>query len=446
MKEEEKLEIAKFRFGIISDFVTGVRFCHGEREKLLREKCARKYTIPFSSRTTVSRGSVALWIAKYRAAGNQLSGLMPVVRIDAGTYRNLDLSVRMAIRELKMENPNWTLGTIIAKLRERYVLGPNEQVNQATCYRFLQSLDLSSASETNADRRSFEAAYPNAIWQCDVLHGPQVKTETGALRKSYLIAILDDHSRLITHAQFCLNETAEALKKCLLQAMQKRGVPQKFYVDNGACYRAEGLATTCAWIGIALVHSRPYIPQGRGKIERFFRNVRESFLDRLPAAPQTLMGINEQFSSWLELYHTREHGTTGQTPIHKFTADMASIRPAPANLESFFREKEERVVRRDRTVQLGGKFYEVPQGLIGKKVELRFFADNPDKIEVFLQKDSHGFARLLNAHMNASLGRDFASTGNQVESKKSDIELIVPTNSVTGGILFETSHVPEEQQ
>ena len=443
MKEEEKIEIAKFRFGIISDFVTGVRFCHGEREKLLREKCARKYTIPFSSRTTVSRGCIALWIAKYRAAGNQLSGLMPLVRIDAGTFRNLDLSVRMSIRELKMENPKWTLGTIVAKLRERYVLGPHEQINQATCYRFLQTLDLESATGANADRRSFEAAYPNAIWQCDVLHGPQVKIETGALRKSYLIAILDDHSRLITHAQFCLNETAEALKKCLLQAMQKRGVPQKFYVDNGACYRAEGLATTCAWIGIALIHSRPYIPQGRGKIERFFRNVRESFLDRLPTAPQSLTSLNEQFSSWLEIYHNREHGTTGQTPIQKYTADMASVRPAPANLESFFREKEERVVRRDRTVQLNGKFYEVPQGLIGKKVELRFFADEPHKIEVFLQKDSHGFARLVNAHLNASLGRDFASTGSQSETKKLDAEIMLPTPEMTGGILF---GAPQEQE
>jgi len=443
LKEEEKLEIAKFRFGIISDFVTGVRFCHGEREKLLREKCARKYTIPFSSRTTVSRGIIALWIGKYRAAGNQLSGLMPLVRIDAGTFRNLDLSVRMSIRELKMENPKWTLGTIVAKLRENYVLGPHEQINQATCYRFLQTLDLESALGANADRRSFEAAYPNAIWQCDVLHGPQVKTDLGTLRKSYLIAILDDHSRLITHAQFCLNETAEALKKCLLQAMQKRGVPQKFYVDNGACYRADGLATTCAWIGIALIHSRPYIPQGRGKIERFFRNVRESFLDRLPTAPQNLTSLNEQFSSWLEIYHNREHGTTGQTPIQKYTADMASVRPAPANLESFFREKEERVVRRDRTVQLSGKFYEVPQGLIGKKVELRFFTDEPHKIEVFLQKDSHGFARLVNVHLNANLGRDFVSTGSKSKTKKLDSEITQPTHEMTGGILFGS---PQEQE
>jgi putative transposase len=137
------------------------------------------------------------------------------------------------------------------------------------------------------------------------MHGPQVKTDFGTLHKSYLIAILDDHSRLITHAQSCLNETAEALKKCLLQAMQKRGVPQKFYVDNGAYYRAEGLATTCAWIGIALIHSRPYIPQGRGKIERFFRNVRESFLDQRSTAPQSLTSLNEQFSLWLEFYHNR---------------------------------------------------------------------------------------------------------------------------------------------
>lgn len=445
MKEEEKTEIAKFRFGVISDFVTGVRFEHGEREKLVREKCARKYTIPYSTRTRISRGSIELWIAKYRAAGNQLSGLMPMIRVDSGTFKKLDLSVRMAIRELKMENPAWTLATIVAKLREKYVLKPEEQVNRATCYRFLQTLDLSSAVVANADRRSFEAAYPNAIWQCDVLHGPQVKVDSGAFRKSYLIAILDDHSRLITHAQFCLNETAEMLKKCLLQAIQKRGIPQKFYVDNGACYRAEGLATTCAWIGVALIHSRPYIPQGRGKIERFFRNVRSSFLERLPSTPLSLENINEQFSSWIEVYHNREHGTTGQTPVQKYTADMASIRPAPPNIESYFREKEERVVRRDRTVQLGGKFYEVPQGLIGKKVELRFFSDEPDKIEVYLQKDSHGFARRVDTKINSSLGRDFTSSGGLAEGKKKEVEFIVPTKERSGGFLFGTSHGEDEE-
>jgi len=446
LKEEEKLEIAKFRFGVISDFVTGVRFGHGEREKLLRDKCARKYTIPYSTRTTVSRGSIAFWIAKYRASGNQLSGLMPLTRADAGTYKKLDLSVRMAIAELKKDNPTWNLETIIAKLREKYVLKPDEQINRATCYRFLQTLDLSSTSGVNADRRSFEAAYPNAIWQCDVLHGPQVQIASGALRKSYLIAIIDDHSRLITHAEFCLNETAEMLKKCLLQAIQKRGIPQKFYVDNGACYRAEALSTTCAWLGVALIHSRPYIPQGRGKIERFFRNVRDSFLQRLSAAPQTLENLNEQFSSWLDLYHNREHGTTGQTPLQKYTADMASVRPAPANIESYFREKEERVVRRDRTVQIGGKFYEVPQGLIGKKVELRFFTADPQKIEVFLQQHSHGFARLMDAQMNASLGRDLASSGGQVGEKKTIAESSAPTSQRSGGILFETSFEQKEQE
>lgn len=168
MREEEKLEIAKFRFGIISDFVTGVRFMRGERERLLQEKCARKYVIPFSTRTSISKGTIALWVAKYRAAGGQLSGLMPVVRSDSGTYRNLDLSIRMALRDLKMENPTWTLEALLENLRGRYILGPDDRINKATCYRFLKTLDLSAAHGSNADRRSFEAAYPNAIWQCDV--------------------------------------------------------------------------------------------------------------------------------------------------------------------------------------------------------------------------------------------------------------------------------------
>jgi putative transposase len=409
MTDEEKMRIAKFRFGIISEFVIGVRLARGEREALLREKSSRQYQIPDSHRTRVSKGAILLWIQKYRCAGNNLSGLMPCKRVDAGKYPSLKVGVRMAMREMREENPNVTLNQIIATLKSKSLLEPEEKINRTACYNFLNTIQTPTKGE-NADRRAFEAQYPNGIWQCDVLHGPHLYDEKGIQRKSYLIAILDDHSRLIAHGEFYFDEKAESLKKCLYQAVQKRGLPQKFYVDNGSCYRAEAISDSCAWMGIDLLHSRPYTPQGRGKIERFFRTVRNEFLSIQEGLCKTKEAMNESFSDWLEAYHSRIHGTTGKTPLEKYTADMTSIRSAPHNLEDLFRTKETRCVRKDRTIQLNGKFYEVPQGLIGKKVELRFFDNQPERIEVYYCGKSMGFVRPLDLHLNANIGRDFSSS------------------------------------
>jgi putative transposase len=340
----------------------------------------------------------------------------------------------VALRDLKIEDPDATLPVLIARLRNKHLIAPDEELNPTTCYRFLNSVDTEPTGEQNADRRRFEAEYPNAIWQCDVLHGPLVRVEDGSLKKAYLFGIMDDHSRLVVHAQFYLNETVDSLRDCLKQAIQKRGVPQKFYVDNGACYRSEALENTCAWIGTALVHSRPYIPQGRGKIERFFRTVRESFLKLHENTVFTLAKLNEEFSSWLDEYHNRIHSSLGTTPLEKFTADMSSIRPAPANLVDHFRECETRLVRRDRTVQLNSHLFEVPQGLIGKKVDLRYHADNPQLVEVFFQNYSHGFAKTVDVHVNARVGRQIALTPKKKTEPEPLKEAI--TNDCSGGQLF----------
>ena len=168
MDDKLKLEIAKFRFGIIADFVTGVRLRRGERERLMREKCARQYEIPDSQKTRISRGTIELWIVKYRTSGYQLSGLMPATRIDKGVYKSLDLNVRMALRDLRLEDPDATLPILIKRLRNKHLLGPEEELNLSNCYRFLASVEAEPSGEQNADRRRFEAEYPNAIWQCDV--------------------------------------------------------------------------------------------------------------------------------------------------------------------------------------------------------------------------------------------------------------------------------------
>ena len=120
----------------------------------------------------------------------------------------------------------------------------------------------------------------NDLWQSDCMHGPQVLHE-GKMRKTYLFALIDDHSRLIPHGQFYLAENLDNYLNCLWTALQKRGLPRKLYVDNGPSFRAHRLQLGCASLEIGLTFARPYRPQGKGKIERFFRTVRSQFLPEL---------------------------------------------------------------------------------------------------------------------------------------------------------------------
>ena len=143
-------------------------------------------------------------------------------------------------------------------------------------YRYLKNEELTVVNEEAKDKRAFEASHPNEIWQSDVMHGPRVLVE-GKLKKAYLIGIIDDYSRFIIHAQFYLAETRENFLDALRQAVLSRGLPQKLYIDNGSCYKALHLEQVAAQLGVTITHSRPYTPQGRGKIERWFRYVQDSF-------------------------------------------------------------------------------------------------------------------------------------------------------------------------
>ena len=174
-----------------------------------------------------------------------------------------------------------------------------------TIYRLLHWHGLMDRSPKPEDRRKYEAESPNDLWQSDVMHGPQVLVDQKN-RKTYLIAFIDDHSRLIVFGGFYLSENLTCFMDAFQRALAKRGLPRKLYVDNGSAYRSHKLEYTCASLAIALIHARPYKPQGKGKIERFFKTVRSQFLPT--AELSSLERLNQSFTDWLEnTYHQRVH-------------------------------------------------------------------------------------------------------------------------------------------
>lgn len=415
MDEAKKREVATFRFGVISDLVVAHQLERGERERLLQEKAERQWGIPYSRRTRISVSTMATWIRQYLRSGGKLESLYPQGRGDRGQSRVLDEEVAEMLRKLRRELPRVPVRVLIEELRRRKGIDPWTRLSATTVYRFLKAQGLwEGAAGTPKDRRRFEAELPNDLWQSDLLYGPTVNVE-GRQRKTFLFAFLDDMSRLIPHAQFYLTERLDNYLDALRQAFLRRGLPRRLYVDNGPAFRSQHLSQIMASLGVALIHSTPYQPEGRGKVERWFRTVREQFLSRWRG--KSLAELNQGFSHWLQEYHQRPHAVTGQTPLARFSAHLECLRPAPPHLEDFFRKRAVRKVEKDRTVALNGRLYEAPLALIGKTVVLFYHEQDPARVEIFLEEHSYGFISLLNQRVNFRVHRANHRTEIQEEER-----------------------------
>lgn len=419
MDREKQEKIAVFRFGVIFPLVE--RDLHeywGEKERIIRELVSKEWEIPYSNRNYISKATILNWVKRYEDGGRKIEALFPEGRGDRGRMRSISDEQIDALVKLRKENPKLSTPRLVEKAVALGVFPPGKEVSMASIYRLLKLHKL-KRQKTVSDMRKFEVQMSNDLWQSDCMHGPKVLHE-GRMRKTYLFAIIDDHSRLITHGEFYLGETLENYLDCLWAAMRKRGVPRKLYVDNGASFKAHRLQLGCASLEVGLRYAKPYRPQGKGKIERLFRTVRMQFLPELPEGIN-IKEINRLFNHYIEdRYHQRIHGTTGQKPIDRYLNDVKVLRKAPDALPQYFRKREERTVNNDRTVKLDGRLFEAPTGLVGTRVVLRF--ENYDRIEVFVGDESKGFLKDLNQEVNSRVKR------------KSETPAVVQT---TGGRLFE---------
>ena len=406
MDDELKKRIGVFRYGVIADIAGSRKLAWGERKRLIKDKCARKWQIPGSQRSSISKSTIKEWIARYRASGSKLESLYPKGRRDRGKSRAVGQDTAQGLLALRKELPELTLPVFMREAKQRKIILPGMRVTYSTLYRFLQSEGmLKKPSSVPEDRRRFEAEYPNDLWQSDVMHGPYVEVE-GKQRKTYLIAFVDDMSRLAVQGEFYLRENLKSFLEALRKALKMRGIPRKLYVDNGPAFRSRHLQHTCASIGIALINSRPYQPEGKGKIERWFRTVRESFLSTEKA--KTLDDLNESFSNWVTRYNHTSHSITKETPIKRFASHIECIRAASGDMEDHFRKVSGRTVAKDRSIALDGRLYEAPVELTGKKVNVLYHEHDPSRVEILYEGRTYGFAAMLDVNVNCRIkrGRD----------------------------------------
>jgi len=365
---------ALFRLSVLGPLVSRERLERGELQQTIRELAQCEYAIPGTRRRYLGEKTIQAWYYAWRKEG--IAGLAPKSRVDRGQSK-LSPTIQAAILAAKRDNPRRSIRQI-KRLLETAGAVTHGILSRSAIHRLLQQQGLSRITGSVSlpeEKRSFTAATAGAIWYGDVMHGPRVPVK-GQLRKTYLVSLIDDASRLITHSAFCLGETALDIEGVLKQALLKRGVPIKLVVDNGAAYRAHTLQAICARLGIHLIYCRPYAPEGKGKLERWHRTFRDQFLSELDERHIThLDDLNARLWAWLEqLYHRTPHaGLNGMTPLARYQQDLPKIRslgPRAAQLDALFHHRINRFVRKDGTVSYNGIHFEVPFELAGKNIRL----------------------------------------------------------------------------
>lgn len=391
-EENKRVERARaiglFRYQLIREAADAAHSTKA-RGLLVRQIAATEHIDAFGRPVRVSRQTVDRWIREWRTGG--FDALVPSPRQCSARTPAEVLELACGLRR---ENPARTVAGVRRILRAQLGWSPDER----TLARHFARLGLTgpAAGETPVVFGRFEAARPNELWTGDALHGPQV-----AGRKTYLFAFVDDHSRAIVGYRFGYAEDTVRLAAALRPALAARGVPEAIYVDNGSAFVDNWLLRACAKLGIKLTHSTPGRPQGRGKIERLFRTVRDQFLVEITGEPSTpgrhyaadLLELNRIFAAWTEtVYHRQVHSETGAAPLARWQAGGPSRLPTPAALTEAFLWEEHRVVAKTAVVSMHGNAYEVDPALVGRRVELVFDPFDMTSIEVRLAGVPMGLA------------------------------------------------------
>jgi transposase InsO family protein len=386
-----RTEVALFRYTLILPLLRHDRQRDGTKCQLREAIAAEAHTIPHSRRREVSVPTLRRWEKAYRTRG--FDALKPHARSDRGASRSLSTQTLDRAEALKRELPTRSARTVADILkREAASPVPEERIAPRTLRRQLAARGATRArlSRRAAPFRRFEREHFGDLWQSDALDGPKLAdpADPQAQRPTFLFAFLDDHTRLVPHAQFYWNEQLPRLEDCLKRAISRYGCPLAIYADQGSVYRADQLDAACATLGIQRILARPYSPQAKGKIERFFGFVRSDFLPELARSPsvQTLDDLNQSLLAWIEVvYHRKLHSETGQSPLDRFRQDPApSARSVdPLALRLAFLYRVQRQVTKTGHVQFRSNRYAVPGFLVGQKVELRYDPFDLRDVEVW---------------------------------------------------------------
>jgi transposase InsO family protein len=365
-----------WRFGIISPLLHRTEDGPPLRVQIL-ELSQRVFYTPEGREKRFCPDTIRDWLCRYRTCG--IDGLRNKLRKDQGSTL-VPLAFQQALVDLRKSKPQWTVKRLLKNIRNQG-LWDGRKPSKSALYRFTAAHSLNRTVLLPPQPvRSFQFPYFGDLWSADFLHGPKIRLGTFAC-KTYLHAIIDDATRYVVAARFHLAEDTRSLLDDLMLGIRRFGIPKRFYTDNGAAFRSHHLRLVAAKLGVTLPHTPPYKPRGRGKIERFFRSVRDGFLTGRDRT--SLDKINTDFAAWLNQYHQTLHRILGMSPLERKLSDtgpeLKQIAPT-RNINDIFRMEQLKRVGSDGCVRLFKKRFEIPDSFPGSLVTVYYLPWNQDYI------------------------------------------------------------------
>jgi putative transposase len=381
--------LALHRWAVIAQAVNH-RLSPTERGQVVRAIAAATHCHPDGTQRRYGRSTIDRWITAWKSGG--IEALGPQRRVDAGAVRKMPELFDEAAA-LRLELPTRSSAQISDILFYRHSVRVSERTLRAQLARRGLNREALGAEPHVFGR--YEADHPNERWITDVLVDPWVpfpRVESSI--RARLFIIVDDHSRLLVHGRFMERENARAGQDVLRTAITKHGVPEILYADNGSPFIAGCLKRTCAMLGIRLIHSKPYSPQGRGKQERLNRYIRERFIsEACHAGIGSIEELNDAFDAWVhQVANRRIHCETGQSPEARHDVGAPHRAADPNRLIQAFKWSVTRKVTATATVPLEGNSYSVDPCLVFRRVELRYDPEDLTVIDVFYEGRPAGVA------------------------------------------------------
>lgn len=383
-------DIALLRLQVVSAYLA-LEPRRGARRSLLEQLAARDWPTADGEIVRFRPETIRGWIRRFRRSG--LKGLE-----DAARPRRGEIAIPPGILEkliaLKRQVPERTLDLLI-RIAEDTGVVEKGLVRRSTLHRALVRRDLSRPPTTEMsvkDLDRYEAKAPNDTWQGDAKAGPWLPdpSRPGKRRQAWLFAFIDDHSRLLVGGRWDFKQDQPTMELVFRRSLQRHGRPTRVYTDNGSVYKARHMAHVCDALDIIPVFCTAYRPEGKGKIERFWRTVVTPFIAEVGAsAIRTIDALNEAWRAWLERYYHEEiHGETGMKPPDRWKAGIGTFEWVDEEkLRKAFRWVETRTADRAGCFTLFGVRFQVGAPLARGRVRVRFDPEDLSELEVLGDDD-----------------------------------------------------------
>lgn len=366
-------QIALFRYGIIAPLVSGTDNCKSKNE-YFNLHGNKEYRFIDGSSVHVSPGSIERWYYNYQKHG--FDGLKMKPRTDVGTTRKLDNELINTITFYVDNHPRLPATAIRTDLIKNGFITESD-VSLSTITRFVQAYKKGKDITSKTEMRRYECKHINDVWCCDTSYSFKL-TDNGEKKRTFIIAIIDDASRLVVGCDVFFNDNYVNYMTVLKSAIEHYGLPKVLNLDNGTPYKNGQIDLLAARLGIRLNHCAPYTPEGKAKIERWFRTMKDHFMAGYTVkASTTIESYRKDLLDYVKEYNNFPHSSLkGKSPNERYFNGEDQIRRCTQEIiDTSFLLEEERRVTIDNVIVLDRKEFEVPYKYSNRKIKIRYSPD-----------------------------------------------------------------------